>query len=399
MNNYNEIDEFSEDMSPDIFPYEATPEKRSHSSYERRISAYDNWINHIKNQERKNSQEAKKRQHVHDEQNEKPRRTSLNVVMADELSDEYECPDELVEGLLTTGAGSILYGDSNAGKTFFAIDIACAVARGEPWMDRRVQQGLVIYLASESPQSVRSRLQAYKQYHECTVPNFAVVQEPVNLWVSDEDTDLLISQIQELAEATRKQPALIVGDTLARISAGGNENSGEDMGTVIERFDRIRRETGAHFMMIHHSGKDQAKGARGHSSLRAAVDTEIEVQDTQAGKFARVTKQRDLAGKGEQIGFKLHPIELGRNKWGSPASMCVVLPAEAPVKGPKLGPAETKILELIGAEGALTRSEIAAKIAPGKAPQSIYNTVKRLEDKKLVVADGDKYKLPSLGGL
>ncbi|WP_261538619.1 helicase RepA family protein [Burkholderia multivorans] len=393
MKNYNQIEKISQ------LPYEGTPEKRGDGWGEARVTAYDKWMQNIKEQERKEAQEAKRLENLADESDDKPRRTSLNIVMADELPDDYEAPDELVEGLLTVGAGSILYGDSNAGKTFFAIDIACAVARGEPWMDRRVQQGLVIYLASESPQSVRSRLQAYKQYHECTVPNFAVVQEPVNLWVSDEDTDLLISQIQEVAEATGKQPALIVGDTLARISAGGNENSGEDMGTVIERFDRIRRETGAHFMMIHHSGKDQAKGARGHSSLRAAVDTEIEVQDTQAGKFARVTKQRDLAGKGEQIGFKLHAIELGRNKWGSPASMCVVLPADAPAKGPKLGPAETKILELLAVDGPLTRVQIAAKVAPGKAPQSTYNAVGRLEDKKLVVADGDKYKLPSLGGL
>jgi len=31
-------------------------------------------------------------------------------------------------------------------------------------------------------------------------------------------------------------------------------------------------------MIIHHSGKDKNKGARGHSSLRAAVDTEIEIK-------------------------------------------------------------------------------------------------------------------------
>lgn len=79
--------------------------------------------------------------------------------------------------------------------------------------------------------------------------------------------------------------------------------------------------------------------------------------------------------------------------------MCVVLPADAPVKGPKLGPAETKILELLAVDGPLTRVQIAAKVAPGKAPQSTYNAVGRLEDKKLVVADGDKYQLPSLGGL
>ncbi|WP_083286640.1 helicase RepA family protein [Burkholderia seminalis] len=400
MKNYNQIEKISQ------LPYEGTPEKRGDGWGEARVTAYDKWMQNIKEQERKEAQEAKRLENLADESDDKPRRTSLNIVMADELPDDYEAPDELVEGLLTVGAGSILYGDSNAGKTFFAIDIACAVARGEPWMDRRVQQGLVIYLASESPQSVRSRLQAYKQYHECTVPNFAVVQEPVNLWVSDEDTDLLISQIQEVAEATGKQPALIVGDTLARISAGGNENSGEDMGTVIERFDRIRRETGAHFMMIHHSGKDQAKGARGHSSLRAAVDTEIEVQDTQAGKFARVTKQRDLPGKGEQIGFKLHAIELGRNKWGSPASMCVVLPADAQAEVKKFTGTQRAVIAYVTENPGLTKVQIKDALIATAGESTIYKAIVSLvKDGHLREESGENKtttlfrQLPALGGI
>ncbi|HGO6159920.1 TPA: AAA family ATPase, partial [Burkholderia cepacia] len=159
MNNHNQIEKISQ------LPYEGTPEKRGDGWHEARVTAYDKWMQNIKEQERKEAQETSRRENLEGESDDKPRRTSLNIVMADELPDDYEAPDELVEGLITVGAGSILYGDSNAGKTFFAIDIACAVARGEPWMDRRVQQGLVIYLASESPQSVRSRLQAYKQYH------------------------------------------------------------------------------------------------------------------------------------------------------------------------------------------------------------------------------------------
>ncbi|KVF68571.1 hypothetical protein WS75_29560 [Burkholderia sp. FL-7-2-10-S1-D7] len=78
----------------------------------------------IAEQDRKEAQEAKKRENLRDESDDKPLRTSLNIVMADELPDDYEAPDELVEGLLTVRAGSILYGDSNAGKTFFAIDIS-----------------------------------------------------------------------------------------------------------------------------------------------------------------------------------------------------------------------------------------------------------------------------------
>ena len=52
---------------------------------------------------------------------------------------------------LTAGDGSVLYGDSNSGKTLFVIDMAAAVARGARWMGRNTEPGLVVYLAAESP--------------------------------------------------------------------------------------------------------------------------------------------------------------------------------------------------------------------------------------------------------
>jgi putative DNA primase/helicase len=54
----------------------------------------------------------------------------LSVAFADELPDTYTPPDELVQGVLTAGGGSMLYGDTNSGKTFFAIGMGAAVARG-----------------------------------------------------------------------------------------------------------------------------------------------------------------------------------------------------------------------------------------------------------------------------
>jgi len=271
----------------------------------------------------------------------------LNIVFAHELGDDFEPPDELVEGVLTAGAGTILYGDSNSGKTFLAIDMACAVARGADWMGRKTEPGLVVYVASESPASVKGRLQAYQRHHGCKVPNFAIVQAPVNLWSGPEDTEALISAVQRVEQQTGQRAVLVIGDTLARMTAGANENSGEDMGLVVGRFDLIRLRTGAHFLLIHHSGKDAAKGARGHSSLRAAVDTEIEVTATDEGRCAEVTKQRDLATKGERIGFQLESITLGETKWGKPATTCIVLPAAAPTKSQKvkaMGKNEIKVV-------------------------------------------------------
>lgn len=307
----------------------------------------------------------------------------LGVVLAHELSDVFEPPDELVEGVITAGAASVIYGDSNSGKTFLAIDMACAVARGVDWHGRKVEQGLVVYLAAESPVSVRSRLQAYQQHHGCKVPDFAVVQTPVNLF--DGDMAELILSIKAIERHVGKKVKLIIGDTLARLSAGANENSGQDMGVVVSNFDYIRAETGAHFMLIHHSGKDAAKGMRGHSCLRAAIDTEIEVTEAAQVRCAEMVKQRDLFSKGVRIGFKLDVIELGVTKWGKPATSCVVAPVDAPekqVKERKMGVAEGAVLEFLrGQTGVAVRIADVVKHFNGQyARGSIYRAIEKLDE-------------------
>lgn len=304
----------------------------------------------------------------------------LGVSFADDLGDTFEPPDELVEGVLTAGAGSILYGDSNSGKTFLAIDMACAVARGMDWHGRKVEPGLVVYLAAESPASVKGRLQAYQRTHGCKVPNFAIIERPVNLF--EGDMDELVLTIKAIERQAGKKVALVIGDTLARLTAGANENSGEDMGVVVRNFDYIRAETGAHFMLIHHSGKDAAKGARGHSSLRAAVDTEIEVTDTPQGRCAEITKQRDLGTKGVRIGFRLDVVQLGETKWGKPATSCVVSPVDAPekqVKGRRMGEVEGAIVEYLAQLKIGVRKADIARHFDGRYDRSnVYRALRAL---------------------
>ncbi len=82
-------------------------------------------------------------------------------------------------------------------------------------------------------------------------------------------------------------------------------------------------------MVIHHSGKDTSKGARGHSSLRAATDTEIELTKEGDVILAEARKQRDMAG-GRVFAYTLREVELGRDQDGDPVTTCVVEPCEAP---------------------------------------------------------------------
>ena len=68
---------------------------------------------------------------------------------------------------------------------------------------------------------------------------------------------------------------LIVIDTLARAFGGGNENAPQDMGEFIQGCDDLMHEFGATILIVHHIGKDNSAGARGHSSLFGALDTSM----------------------------------------------------------------------------------------------------------------------------
>ncbi len=308
-------------------------------------------------------------------------KSPLSVVFAADLPDEFTPPDEIVEGVLTAGGGSMLYGDSNSGKTFLAIDIAAAVARGVRWMGKRTEPGLVIYLAAESPASVRGRLQAYSRHHGVTAPNFAIVQSPIDLFDGEADTDAVIDLVRQIEASTGKRARLIVGDTLARLSAGANENAGQDMGLVVRRFDRIRAECNAHFMLVHHSGKSAAAGARGWSGIRAAMDTEIEVTASPSGRCAEITKQRDLPTKGLRIGFGLKLLELGHTKWGEPATSCVVLPTDLLDRptGKRTGVIDVAILAMLRTKTiGIKKREVVEHFDGRYDSSSVYRALKQL---------------------
>lgn len=306
---------------------------------------------------------------------------ALDVIFADALGDVYDPPDEIVEGILTDGGASVWYGDSNSGKTFCIIDLGCALSLGALWMSLRTEPGLVIYLAAESPASACNRLQAYQSHHGIKVPNFAIVRSPIDLFDGDVDTELLIQTIRQIEAETGQRVRLIIGDTLARLSAGANENSGQDMGLIVRRIDRIRAETGAHFALIHHSGKIAANGARGWSGLRAAIDTEVEITDSPTGRCAEITKQRDLPTKGKRIGFRLDVVELGLTKWGTPATSCVVQPADAPTKttGKRISEIGGAVVEFLRTRGHGCRKKALVEHFEDRYTSSaVYREIKKL---------------------
>jgi hypothetical protein len=256
---------------------------------------------------------------------ETPGAERLKLVLFDEIELRLD-GNYFVKGVLGEGQMSVVYGESGGGKTFFALDLALHVAAGMEWRGRRVRQGGVVYVAAEGGYGISNRVVAFKRRHDLSgkVP-FAAVPCSVDLLNPGADTGPLIDLVKVAAERFGMPVKLVVVDTLSRAMAGGNENAPNDMGAYVMNIDRIREVTGAHVMNVHHSGKDTAKGARGHSLLRAATDTEIEVSRDSGTRVvtARVTKQKEMPTEGE-FPFKFDGVELGQDEDGDLVTSCVV---------------------------------------------------------------------------
>lgn len=252
--------------------------------------------------------------------------TRIPFVWADEFDIDLNA-EQLVEDLIFPGAFVLAYGESNTGKTFLVFDMAVAIAHGRQWFGRDTKRGLVVYIAGEGFLGVALRKKAY-EIRGLIDPGapLAIVKRAVDFLTSPADTTDLVALIKQL-EQERGQPCVaIVVDTLARAIAGGSDAEAADMGAFIKNADEVRQATGAAVIAIHHAGKDLSKGARGHSSLRAAVDTELLVEGQQDPRTCTNTKQRDLE-RAQPFAFELELQVIATTAKGRTVTSCVVKPA------------------------------------------------------------------------
>jgi hypothetical protein len=240
----------------------------------------------------------------------KPVKT-IKIESWDEIQDE---PVEwLIESVIPAGSFTALYGPPGSFKSFIALDIAEAIATGRSWMGKEVKQtGAVLYLAGEGFGGIGARIKACKLHHQTEdgAPIY-IVRHQLNLRSSAEDFNALMLAVVQLVEQTGMEFQLAIVDTLARAFGGGNENSSEDMGAFITAMGKVQEFLNCALMVLHHSGKDAAKGLRGHSSLLGAVDTELELLrfDEQMKGVLTISKQKDGADN-ERFGFEMVEVEI-----------------------------------------------------------------------------------------
>jgi hypothetical protein len=264
-------------------------------------------------------------------------------------------PTWVIKDVLPQAELVVMYGASGSGKSFLALDMAAAIARGVEWRGKRVRQGRVAYIAAEGGGGFRKRLKAYGQHNEIDLASLelGVIHAAPNMMEAKDAADV-VKAIKAWGGAD-----IVIVDTFAQVMPGANENAGEDVGKALTHCKRIHELTGAMIILIHHAGKDASKGARGWSGLRAAADAELEVVRESTGRALRLTKSKD-GEDGMAWGFDLEIITVGVDEDLDPITSCVVIEAQMPVPGAgparKLGPVEV-IVNTVIQEFAVAQTE------------------------------------------
>lgn len=243
----------------------------------------------------------------------KPRFTPLSAAMLEAMPSL----NWRIKGVFPAEGVAAIYGASASGKSFFGFEMAAAIAEGSPFFGHATTPTAALYVVLEGEGGVRARVIA-RQHHKgrAMSPNVGFLLQP-----------FCLTNPQDVAELAAICPhgCVVFIDTLNRAAPGMDENSSKDMGAVIEGAKTLQRLIGGLVVLVAHTGKDSAKGLRGHYSLFAALDAAILVERNGDARSWKVDKAKD-GRDGETHYFRLNVVEVGMDEDGDVITSCVVTP-------------------------------------------------------------------------
>lgn len=210
-----------------------------------------------------------------------------------DYADGVRDPSWLIPNVLPAQGTGMIYGESGSFKSFLALDMALCLAFGIPgqWGAPPVQND-VLFLAGEGPVATgKKRWPAWMEWQDIQFRNDHrfFIKDRVPFFTDTQAWEDVKADLVEL----KAKPALIVIDTMTRLLTGLDENSAKDASMITNFMEQLARYYECFVLAIHHTGKDQNKGARGSSAFYANMDAVISTKLRQGGTEFRVRKQKD----------------------------------------------------------------------------------------------------------
>lgn len=208
-------------------------------------------------------------------------------------ADTVQDPTWLIPDVLPAAGIGMIYGESGSYKSFVALDMALCLAFGIPgqWSAPPVKND-VLFLAGEGPvATAKKRWPAWMEWQgiKNRDDHRFLIKDRVPFYTDSDAWEHVKADLAEL----KAKPSLIVIDTLTRLITGLDENSAKDASMITNFMEQLARYYECFVLAIHHTGKDQSKGARGSSAFYANMDTVISTKLKIGGTELRVRKQKD----------------------------------------------------------------------------------------------------------
>jgi hypothetical protein len=252
---------------------------------------------------------------------------------------------ELVKGLLPRDGLAVLAGQSGAGKTFLALELASCLATGSDFFGHRVRErGGSLFLLAEGVGTIAERLEAIRLGKLADEPlgeglPIAWLALPGSL-KAPEVQKAITAKIAEVAADMRDRFGiplnLIVVDTLAAAFASGDDKNSDGVATAeMAVLQKIGEAADALVLAVAHFGKDADTGIRGSSAYTASADAILAVLAEREAATGKVSNRRVAITKsrwhetGWHAGFDLCSIEVGKDEDGEPVLSAYVIPGEA----------------------------------------------------------------------
>ena len=236
------------------------------------------------------------------------------------LKHELDC-EWFVEDWIEEGDIGQIFGPSTEGKTFLAIDVACACAiGGTTFGGCEVTKGQVLYIAGEGHRGIERRIRGWKLKNGCSDEDLHSLHvSPKTIPFTEAGLGAIIEAGTRRRDLTGQPIKLIVIDTLAQHLIG-DENSNEEMGKFIKACAKINSAfPGCTTLIIHHTGLTDLGRSRGASCLKASLEFELQCNK----QLLSVTKSKEGV-KGRNVEIALIPIHVGFTRKGKPITTCTV---------------------------------------------------------------------------
>ena len=227
--------------------------------------------------------------------------------------------DWKVQGAFPDTGVVCVYGEPASGKSLVIGDMGFAVAEGRRWFGLRTKKSDVTFIVAEGQHGIKGRILAWEAENKRELPGN--VQFVLDDFYIGADVERLAKSIPT--------GSLVILDTLNRVSAGLDENSGVDMGIILDNCKKLQKLTSGLVCLVHHCGKNAANGLRGRSSLLGALDAAIEVSRRGNNRVWKVVKNKD-GQDGQAYKFTLNIRVVGKDAYGDDVTSCSVFASEEP---------------------------------------------------------------------